>query len=346
MRRCVLMMAVAPLALGIAASAEAQQQQVPLFDPPQGAQPAQQPGAQQPGMQQQQAQPMQPGMQGEAQVAQQCLSDLRAFAERASADGYWVTGWGVGWGGMGPAVGTADPLATGTAVAPGATATGTAPPAAGPMRTPAEGVRAGAPHGPGGQPQVGGTDATLSPRLQIRTLYSAASVLGQRGNEQGCQTVLQELVGIYDGFVQDLQAAGIQPGEILTWRQEQLVAAVPVAELEHATFRVEHIVGTDLRNPRDEHLGSIEDVVLDPRTNAISHAIVAHGGFLGIGAETVAVPFGLLQVTPGMNTFVLDVPQAVLENAPEVDPDAFATRARYDEYRQTVDRYWQQAMQG
>lgn len=322
-RRSFLAAAAAPLALG-AATAQAQQQQVPLFDPPAQTQP----------------------IQAQTQAGQGCLADLQAFARRASEDGYWVTGWGVGWGGMGPAVGTADPLATGTAVAPGATATGMAPPAAAPAPMPAEGVRAGAPHGPGGQPQMGTTAVETSPRLQIRTLYGAANVLAQRGNEQGCRTVLQELVGIYDGFVQDLREAGIQPGEILTWRQEQLVAAVPVAELEHATFRVEHIVGTDLRNPRDEHLGSIEDVVFDPRTNAISHAIVAHGGFLGIGAETVAVPFGLLQVTPGMNTFVLDVPQAVLENAPEVDADAFGTRARYDEYRQMVDQYWQEAMQG
>jgi sporulation protein YlmC with PRC-barrel domain len=273
-----------------------------------------------------------------AQAAEQCLMDLDAFTRRANQEGYWLTGWGT----QGPPW-MAERAATGV-LTPGAPGTAAAPPPVtrGPAVTAERGVVA-----PRGRPEAapagqltGGSH--LLPRVQIRALVYAASILGHRGAEEGCQAVLRELLEIYDGYVAALREAGVGPGELVTWRQEQLITAVPVAEMAPATFRTQHFVGTDVRNADDVHLGDIEDILVDPHTGEVSYAIVARGGFLGAGQDHVAVPWRMLRVTPWMNMFVLDVPESVVDAAPQVDPEAFADPAAFPQYRQAVDRYWAQ----
>lgn len=255
------------------------------------------------------------------QPAQQCLEDLTALRQQMNETGYWLSGYrgGAAWGGYGvaPAAGAvADPQA------PAAPASGTA---ADPAATQGQGPWAG-------------MAWTRSPSYEIRTLYSAANVLAQRGDEEACQTVLNEAQEVHDQYVEDLREAGVEPGTITSWRQEQILAAQPISELER-NVPIGNVTGTDVRNAEDEHLGSVETVVLDPQTGSVQYAIIARGGLLGIGDEEVAVPWDILQATPGLNTIVLNVDEQTLENAPEVDPETFGREAARAE---EVDRYWEQ----
>ncbi len=70
------------------------------------------------------------------------------------------------------------------------------------------------------------------------------------------------------------------------------------------------------------------------------------GDFLGIGEEHVAIHREGLQATPGLNTFVLEVDESVMEEAPMVDADRFVLPKVYEERRQDIDSYWQQHMAG
>jgi sporulation protein YlmC with PRC-barrel domain len=270
--------------------------------------------------------------QPQPQVAQQCLQDLQQFRIRAEQDGYWLAGWGARWG-----FGTAAAPPAGAAVPPAA-----APPAGTPGAVRTDTPTTGAfdtvgPWGAAGVPAIG----IMSPRHQMRTIYSAAIVFGHRGNDAACQALLSELEGIYDETIAALQEAGIRPDEVVTWRQEQIIAARDVTEVPW-TISSDQITGTEIRNARDEYLGDVDDIVFDRETGEVTYVIVSHGGFLGIGADHVAIPWDILQVAPGMNLFVLNVPETVIENAPRVDPDRFASPAVYDEYRQIVDPYWEQ----
>lgn len=250
----------------------------------------------------------QPAQPGQQQVAQQCQEDLAAFRARMDEDGYWLTGWRYG--------GAAQPAAP-----------------------PVEG--AGAP--------VGGPWGSVAwqhaPHYELGTLYEAAAILARRGDEQGCQTVLAELTQLYDRYTQELRQAGVDPGQVAGWRAQQLAAAQPVEQIER-TLRLDEITGTDLRNLQDEYLGSIEDIVFDPRTGGIAYVVVERGGFLGIGSRSVAVPWQALQATPGLNTFVLNVDEQAMENAPEVDPEALSDPTRFQERRQEIEQYWQQRRAG
>lgn len=178
-----------------------------------------------------------------------------------------------------------------------------------------------------------------APRFQIQALYSAASVLARRGNEQACQAVLAELGQVYGQRVAQLRQAGIEPGQVISWRQRLILAAQPVTQMGRA-LSIDDLGGTDVRNPQDERLGSVNDLVLNPNTGTVSHVIIARGGFLGIGRDYIAVPWQHFRATPGLNALVLNVPKDAIEKAPQVDPDMGS--AAFEQARPQIDQYWQQ----
>ena len=254
-------------------------------------------------------------------VAERCLENLRLAATRIDEEGYWFSGYRQDWGwrgqGMPPA--PADPVMADPAVAD-------------PAMDP---TVAAAGRGP-----WGATDWGVSPGHDIRILQSAAAVLARQGDQEGCEYLVARMEETYDRYAENLREAGIEPGQVSTWRQEQIAAAVPVNELGQVVS-LDSIIGTEVRSLKDERLGSVEDVVMDPDDGGIAYVVVAHGGFLGFGQDYAAVPWDMLYATPGFETLLLDAPPEALENAPSVDLDRLTTREAYADARQTVDGYWQ-----
>jgi sporulation protein YlmC with PRC-barrel domain len=267
------------------------------------------------------------------QIAEQCLEDLRTFSQQMGEEGYWFSGYRqphMGWrGGM-----AGDPMATAPA---GPAPAGDVAPADPAMADPA--AQPGMAVGPWGD-----TGWRASPGHDIRTLQSAAAVLARQGDEEGCQYLLARLSDTYTRYADELREAGVEPGQISAWREEQIAASMPVEEVAHM-LSLDNILGTEVRNFADERLGSIEDVVLDPESGDIAVAIIGHGGFLGFGEDYAAVPWTLLRTTPGFETFLLDATEETLENAPSVDPDQITQRERFATARQDIDGYWQQHQQ-
>lgn len=301
------------------------------------AQPGQGAGQQPTGLS---ARPAQGTNPGTPQTAQQCLRELTAFGRQMQNEGFWLSGYrrGYGWAGYGK---IAPESRIGITAPAGANAQpGAGAPPAGTLPTQSSGASATAQQAPPTGPW-GNMNWSMPPGQEIGILYNAAGVLAHRGNEQACESVLAALKSIYAEDAQQLRQAGVQPNQVETYRRQQLARAQPVTQASHA-FRADAITGTDVRNPQDQDLGSIEDVVLDPRTGQISYAIIARGGFLGIGDEHVAVPWQRLKVAPNMDVFVLDTTPEVLDKAPQVNPDSFASERNFEQRRQEIDKYWQQ----
>jgi len=63
-----------------------------------------------------------------------------------------------------------------------------------------------------------------------------------------------------------------------------------------------------------EVLGSVVDLLLDLKLGRIGYAVVAIGGFMGIGARLVPVPWNALR--PGGEQFVLQGSRKVLDSGP------------------------------
>jgi sporulation protein YlmC with PRC-barrel domain len=77
------------------------------------------------------------------------------------------------------------------------------------------------------------------------------------------------------------------------------------------------IMGSNVKNPQGQSLGNIQDLVISPQDSRIAYAVLSLGGILGLGEKLFAVPFNALQRAADVDTFILDMPQERLKNAPQ-----------------------------
>jgi sporulation protein YlmC with PRC-barrel domain len=187
---------------------------------------------------------------------------------------------------------------------------------------------------------AGGWYGTEGPRRGMSAIVVAAEAFALQGKEESCQIVLEEARKLHQERVETIEEAGVPPEDVMTWRHEQLLTAVPVEELDNA-ISIESAVGAEVRNLQDEHLGSIEDVVLS-QDGTIEYALLSRGGFFGLGREYVPVSWQSLQAVPELDTFVLDVPEEVVEQAPQIDREVFSDLQAYNQRREEVDSYWEE----
>jgi hypothetical protein len=78
------------------------------------------------------------------------------------------------------------------------------------------------------------------------------------------------------------------------------------------------IIGTKVVNPQDEDLGKIEDLIVDS-SGRVSYAVLAFGGFLGMGDKDFAIPFNAFTFDTANSRAVLNVDKKLLKNAPGFD---------------------------
>lgn len=93
----------------------------------------------------------------------------------------------------------------------------------------------------------------------------------------------------------------------------------PYANVPLKYLTASSIIGDEVYNKSDEHLGDIKDIMIDITTGHIEYYVIEFGGFLGIGEKYFAVPFRLLQINAHKRLYVLDLPKEVLEKAPGFD---------------------------
>ena len=81
------------------------------------------------------------------------------------------------------------------------------------------------------------------------------------------------------------------------------------------------LTGDRVRNPAGEDLGKIEEIMLDLPTGQVAYAVLAFGGFLGIGDKLFAVPWRALTLNERDHEFILNVDRRQLEDAPGFNRD-------------------------
>ena len=267
-----------------------------------------------------------------AGAATKCLGDLSAFDQQMEKDGYWLGASGYGYGY--PMGGYGYGYAMGAIPAGGAIAAKAPMPAAGaiPVVTPAPVA--------GASPAVvPGRYQDARPGYEVRMLVASADILARHGKDQACEDVLTTSRAIYQTYVADMRSGKYPMADVPNWRQQQIAAAQPVTSTT-TSFRSDELLGTDVRDPKNVALGSVDDLVMSPQGDKIASLVIARGGIFGFDKKYVAVPWEDFKITPNGNLLVLDTSKAALDAAPQASRDQFATPGTFDQQSQTVDAYW------
>jgi len=93
--------------------------------------------------------------------------------------------------------------------------------------------------------------------------------------------------------------------------------SMPVSKANKASS----LIGMEVRNPQNEKLGEIKDLVVDLHTGKIIYAVLSVGGFLGIGDKYVAVPPNAFNIGTDQDRLVLNADKAKVQNAPAFAKD-------------------------
>ena len=76
-----------------------------------------------------------------------------------------------------------------------------------------------------------------------------------------------------------------------------------------------------VRNGLNENVGAIKEIMIDAPSGRVAYAVLAVGGFLGIGERLFAIPWEALTLDEDDKCFILDVDKERLKNAPGFDKD-------------------------
>jgi sporulation protein YlmC with PRC-barrel domain len=238
-----------------------------------------------------------------AKPATQCLGDLSDFNSQMSKDGHWLGGSRYGYG---------YPLG-------------------------GFGSARGAMRNNGSAASTGYMNAR--PGYEVRTLIAAASILARHGQQQPCENVLTTTRAIYKTYEADLRADKAAPSNMPNWKQRQITAAQPVTG-NNTSFRSDELIGTEVSNPQNVALGSVEDLVTDPQTGKIAYLVIGRGGVFGIDEKYVPVPWQAFKATPQVNLLVLGTTKAIMDAAPQVDNHQFGVAGGFARQSKKVDAYW------
>ncbi len=112
----------------------------------------------------------------------------------------------------------------------------------------------------------------------------------------------------------------------------------------HDLIASDKVEGTKVYGSDGKHIGSIERVIIEKRSGRVAYAVLAFGGFLGIGHDHYPLPWSKLTYDESLGGYRTDVTREQVENAPRYDSDddyswsADNGRKIYDYYG--VPPYW------
>ena len=81
-----------------------------------------------------------------------------------------------------------------------------------------------------------------------------------------------------------------------------------------STLRHDRVV-----NLEGQEIGHIEELMIDVTTGRVAYAVMAFGGFLGLGGKLFALPWSALTVDEAKRRFVVNVTRESLAKMPGFD---------------------------
>ena len=108
----------------------------------------------------------------------------------------------------------------------------------------------------------------------------------------------------------------------------------------HTTaIRAKTVLGTSVKDPAGNHIGSIEDIILEKQSNAIMFAVIGFGGFLGMGEKYHPIPWSALDYDYSEGAYIVSYTKEQLENAPAGSIEELTREGGVDIRNRVYDYY-------
>ncbi len=78
------------------------------------------------------------------------------------------------------------------------------------------------------------------------------------------------------------------------------------------------VEGTAVYNPAGDKVGTVSNIMIDKISGRVAYAVLSAGGILGMGKESIALPWNVLKYNTDKGGYVVDVDRAKLEEAPQM----------------------------
>lgn len=91
---------------------------------------------------------------------------------------------------------------------------------------------------------------------------------------------------------------------------------------KYGIVQASKIIGEAVINRQSDELGKIHELVIDAKDGRVSYAVLASGGFMGMGNKLFAMPWKAFDFASTENKLVIDVDKDKLKAAPGFDKDA------------------------
>lgn len=95
------------------------------------------------------------------------------------------------------------------------------------------------------------------------------------------------------------------------------------------------VQGTDVFNPKGDKLGTVDCVMIDKQKGNVAYAVMAFGGFLGMGEKRHPLPWQSLKYDINQDAYVVDLSKEQLKSAPNLDAGKY-DRLGEREYDESV----------
>ena len=87
------------------------------------------------------------------------------------------------------------------------------------------------------------------------------------------------------------------------------------------------LVGSDVYNYDDEHIGDVKEIMLNLFTGEIAYVVLSFGGIFGLGEKLFAIPWKAYTLDSTHQTLILNESKERLENAPGFDKECWPNMA-------------------
>jgi sporulation protein YlmC with PRC-barrel domain len=107
----------------------------------------------------------------------------------------------------------------------------------------------------------------------------------------------------------------------------------------HNIVKASDVTGVKVKNMAKEHLGEINEIVINKTSGKVSYLVLDFGGILGFGNKFFAMPWSLFTYDTEEDCFLLNLDKERLKNAPGFDKDHWPYFVG-SEFVASVDNYY------